>query len=222
MLIIHENLKKIYPDAKLGILVMKDVENLPTDSEFIKAKMAVIDDLFKQYENYNRKDFVNSEPICHYINYYKKFKKTYHVLLQLESVVLKSHPVPNVSTLVESMFLAELKNLLLTAAHDFDKIQFPIELNLAEGSESFIVISGKQQSTTPNDMMLCDEEGIISSILNGPDSRTQITSDTKNVLFYTYAPNGIDDNTIYNHLNDIVSYVYIFSPNAKVDLLDIF
>lgn len=222
MLIVHENLKKIYPDAKLGILVMKDVKNLPTDCEFIKTKMAVIDDLFKQYENYNRKDFVKSEPICHYINYYKKFKKTYHVLLQLESVVLKSHPVPNVSTLVESMFLAELKNLLLTATHDFDKIQFPLELKLAEGNESFIGISGKQQSTTKNDMLLCDAEGIISSILNGPDYRTQITSDTKNAIFYTYVPNDIKDNIILNHLNDIVSYVSIFAPDAKVDLLNIF
>ena len=222
MLIIHENLKKIYPNAKLGILVMKDVKNLFEDSAFIKAKISVTKQLLMQYENYNRKDFVKSEPVCHYINYYKQFKKTYPVLLQLESVVLKSCPLPNVSTLVESMFLAELKNLLLTAAHDLDKIQFPIELNLAEGGESFVGISGKQQSTTSNDMMLCDKEGIISSILNGPDSRTQITSDTKNALFYTYVPNCIDDNTIYNHLNDIISYVSIFAPDAKVDLINIF
>ena len=222
MLIINEDLKKAYPYAKLGILIIKDVKNLLEDCEFIKTKMSVTEHLLKQYENYNRRDFVKSEPVCHYINYYKKFKKTYPVLLQLESVVLKSHLLPNVSTLVESMFLAELKNLLLTAAHDFDKIQFPLELNLADGSESFVGISGKQQSTTQNDMMLCDTEGIISSILNGPDYRTQITSDTKNVIFYTYAPMDINDNTIYNHLNDIVSYVSIFAPNAKIDMLNIF
>lgn len=59
MIIISEDFKKAYPDAKLGILVMKDVKNLPTDSEFIKTKLSVIEQLLKQYENYNRKDFVN-------------------------------------------------------------------------------------------------------------------------------------------------------------------
>lgn len=222
MIKISNDLKLTYPNAKFGILIIKDVVNLPIHPEFINTKTLITENLLKEYENYDRKEFVKSEPVCFYKDYYKKFKKTYPVLLQLESIVVKANPLPNVSTLVESMFIAELKNMLLTAAHDFDKIQFPLQLRLSQDNESFIGISGREQFTTANDMMLADENGIISSILNGPDHRTQVTGSTKNVVFYVYAPNGIDNYTITNHLNDIISYVSIFSPDAKVDLLNIF
>ena len=222
MLTISEDFKEIYPNAKFGVLIMKDVKNQPINADFNQTKTLIKEQLLSQYQNYNRKEFVKSEPVCFYTNYYKKFKKTYPVMLQLESIVLKSKELPNVSTLVESMFLAELKNLLLTAGHDFDKIEFPLKLNLADGNESFIGISQKEQFLTKNDMMLSDGHEVISSILNGPDYRTQITSETKNALFFIYTPNGINENIILNHLKDISSYVSIFAPDAKVDLLDIF
>lgn len=222
MLIVSEDLKKVYPGAKLGILIIKDVKNLPTDSEFIKTKSLTKNQIIEQHKEFNRKEFVKSEPMCFYKDYYKKFKKTYPVLLELESVVLKSMPIPNVSTLVEAMFLAELKNMLLTAGHDLDELHLPIKLNLAQGTESFTGISGKQQFLAKNDMMLSDGNDIISSILNGPDYRTRITMNTKNVMYYTYAPSGIDDNIILSHLNDIKNYVSIFSPDSKTDLIKIY
>lgn len=222
MLTKSEDFKRTYPDAKLGILIMNDVKNLKTNPEFMKTKSLLKEQLLTQYKNYDRKEFVKSEPMYYYKNYYKKFKKTYPVLLQLESVVLKSNPIPNVSTIVEAMFISELKNMLLTAAHDLDKIEMPIQLNLTHGTESFIGISSKEQFTAANDMMLSDQKGIISSILNGPDYRTRITNDTRNVLFCVYAPTGIDNITIHNHLNDIIKYVSIFSPNSKVHSLNIF
>ncbi|MFL0251009.1 phenylalanine--tRNA ligase beta subunit-related protein [Clostridium neuense] len=222
MLTISEDLKELYPAAKLGILIIKNVRNLHSNPKFNEIKASVQNELLNRYPNFNRKEFIKTEPVCFYRNYYKKFKKTYPVQLELESVVLKGKSIPNVSTLVEAMFTAELKNLLLTAGHDFDKINFPLKLSLADGSESFTGISHKEQTLAKNDMMLSDGTSIISSILNGPDYRTKISTDTKNALFYTYIPSGISDDAILSHLKDISNYVSIFSPDAKVDLLKIF
>jgi len=222
LLTISENLKELYPDAKFGMLVMKNVKNLHTDPRFSEIKASVQNELLNKYPDFNRKEFVKTEPICFYKNYYKKFKKTYPVQLELESVVLKGKSIPNVSTLVEAMFTAELKNLLLTAGHDLDKINFPLTLSLADGSENFTGISCKDQSLAKNDMMLSDETSVISSILSGPDYRTRITDNTKNALFYTYIPSGISDDAILRHLKDISNYISIFSHDAKVDLIKIF
>ncbi|MBV7273466.1 hypothetical protein I6U48_11160 [Clostridium sp. PL3] len=222
LLILEENLKTLYPNSKFGVLIIKDVENPSTNSEFNKTKLLVREQLLGQYQNYNRKDFTKSEPVYFYTNYYKKFRKTYPVQLQLESIITKGNSLPNTAALVEAMFVAELKNLLLTAGHDLDKIEFPIKLSLGKGNENFIGISEKEQFLTKNDMMLCDSKGIMSSILNGPDSRTQITKDTKNVMFFVYTPGGIGDDIIRNHLYDIKSYVSVFSPNSKTDLLEVF
>jgi DNA/RNA-binding domain of Phe-tRNA-synthetase-like protein len=222
MLTFTEDLKKLYPSAKFGILIIRDVKNPSANAEFNEAKLTAREQLLSKYTNYNRKDFTKTEPICYYTNYYKKFKKTYPVQLQLESIILKGNSLPNAAALVEAMFIAELKNSLLTAGHDLDKIEFPLILDLAQGNENFIGISNKEQYLTKSDMMLSDKKGIISSILNGPDYRTRITKDTKNVMFFVYAPDGIDADIISNHLSDIKAYVSIFSPHSKIDLLEIF
>ena len=64
-----------------------------------------------------------------YINYYKRFKKTYHVLLQLESIN-KNKSIPRVDAPVQAMFMAELNSFLLTAGHDLNRIQSPIKIPL--------------------------------------------------------------------------------------------
>ena len=75
MIKISNDLKITYPDAKFGMLIMKEVRNLPSHPDFIKTKTLINEDLLKEYENYDRKEFVKSEPVCFYKDYYKKFKK---------------------------------------------------------------------------------------------------------------------------------------------------
>ncbi len=217
-----EDLKRLYPNTKFGVLIIKGVENPSSNIDLNETKQLTKEQLLNQYQNYSRKEFTQTEPFCYYVNYYKKFKKTYPVLLQLESVILKSNPLPNTEPLVEAMFMAELKNLLLTAGHDLDKVEFPVKMDLSNGNEMYTGISGREKYLTSNDMMLSDSKGIISSILNGPDYRTRITKDTKNVMFFVYAPGGIDEQIIFNHLYDIKSYITLFSPNSTTDLMEIF
>lgn len=47
------------------------------------------------------------KPIQAYAVYYKRFKKTYPLLLQLETLIVKQKPFPMVSTLVDAMFMAD-------------------------------------------------------------------------------------------------------------------
>jgi len=71
-------------------------------------------------------------------------------------------------------------------------------------------------------MLIRDQVGVISSIIYGPDQRTQITPDTRNVVFTVYAPPGIDEQTVIDHLQHIKEHVMIFSPEAQVELLEVY
>jgi hypothetical protein len=71
-------------------------------------------------------------------------------------------------------------------------------------------------------MMIRDRNGIISSIIYGPDQRTQITPDTRNVIFTVYAPPGINEQTVVEHLQHIKENVLIVAPQAKVEHLHIY
>src|SRR6059036_3954977 len=64
-----------------------------------------------------------------YAAYYRRFRKTYHVELQLESTLLKGRAIPRSPALVTGMVAAELKNQLLRAGHDLDAIEPPVTLD---------------------------------------------------------------------------------------------
>jgi DNA/RNA-binding domain of Phe-tRNA-synthetase-like protein len=120
------------------------------------------------------------------------------------------------------MFMAELKNLLLTAGHDLEAIQLPVRLDVSTGSERYILLNGQEQVLKPGDMMMADEQGIISSVLYGPDRRTRITPDTRRVLFAVYAPAGIGEQAVRQHLQDIQTDVMLVAPDAEVESLEVY
>lgn len=222
MLEISSKVKEIYPNIKFGVMIVNMTYSTPDKENFLLLKNAEIENIIAQNSEYNRKEKIKTEPISNYIRYYKKFKKTYPILLQLESLLLKSKGIPNVSIPVQAMFLSELKNLLLTAGHDIDKIESPLKIDLANGGEHFFGIGEREQALTKDDLFLSDKCGILSSILNGPDNRTQITKETKNILYFVYGPDGISENQIYNHLSDIKDYILSAFPDSKIDLIDVF
>ena len=159
LLIISDEVKKVYPEALMGILVMKNVCNPKKHKELDKCTLELENNLRKKFTGLDRADLKNMEPLKTYNNYYKKFKKTYQVLLQLESIVFKNKSIPKVAALVEVMFMAELENLLLTAGHDLDAIDLPIKLDVSSGGEKYTQISGQGKELIYNDMMVSDSKG---------------------------------------------------------------
>jgi hypothetical protein len=63
---------------------------------------------------------------------------------------------------------------------------------------------------------------VISSIIYGPDQRTQIMPNTQNVIFTAYAPPGINEQTVLEHLQHIRDNVLVFAPQAQVELLNVY
>jgi DNA/RNA-binding domain of Phe-tRNA-synthetase-like protein len=124
--------------------------------------------------------------------------------------------------LVEAMFMAEVRNMLLTAGHDLDSLQLPVRLDVTKGDEIYTLMRGQPQQVKPGDMAISDCQGIISNIIYGPDQRTQIQPGTRNVIYTTYAPAGISETAITEHLQDIQEYVRLFAPQARTEMLAIF
>jgi DNA/RNA-binding domain of Phe-tRNA-synthetase-like protein len=211
-----------FPKAHAGVLVICDVTNPPQHVELEKRKAALEEQLRSHYSSQDRAALQQLPVLQAYSAYYRRFKKTYHVQLQLESIVFKDKAIPSVSALVEAMFMAEVSNLLLTAGHDLDALRLPITLEVAQGHESYLVLRGQEQPLKAGDMFMRDSVGVISSILYGPDQRTQITAQTQNAMFTVYAPAGIDAQQVGDHLMDIQRYVELFAPAARVELLKVF
>jgi DNA/RNA-binding domain of Phe-tRNA-synthetase-like protein len=222
MFTVAEAWKMTYPGASVGILVMRNVINPQRHEMLDQRKVELEDQLRAQFSGYDRARIKALPAIQAYNAYYRRFKKTYHVQLQLESVVLKNRPIPRVAALVEAMFMAELKDLLLTAGHDLELVQTPVRIDVADGTEHYIRINGSEQRLKAGDMKIVDAVGVLSSIIYGPDRRTQIGPSTRRVLFTAYAPPGIAEDAVYEHLRGIRDNVVLVSPEAEVVSLHVY
>jgi DNA/RNA-binding domain of Phe-tRNA-synthetase-like protein len=219
---ITEAWRAAYPGASAGILAIHGVSNPAVHPELERRKQVIESDLRAQFAGKTRAD-IEALPVIHaYNEYYKAFKKTYHVQLQLESIAFKGKAIPSVAALVEAMFMAEVKNRLLTAGHDLDSLQLPVTIHVAQGSETYTTLRGQEQTLKANDMYMADRSGIISSIIYGPDQRTQITPDTTRALFTVYAPPGIEARFVRSHLEDLLDFAVCIAPTASVAALEVF
>jgi len=210
-----------FPGAQIGILALNNVANPEVCPALDRRKTALEDGLRNQFAGQTRQTIEALPTIQAYTTYLKPFKKTYHVLLQLESVALKGKPIPRVAALVEAMFMAELESQLLTAGHDLDNLQLPVSIELAGGDERYHLLNGQEQLLKPNDMYIRDRLGIISDVIYGPDQRTQIRQETCRVLFTVYAPAGIGQERLSHHLETMREYVKLISPQAETAALEI-
>jgi DNA/RNA-binding domain of Phe-tRNA-synthetase-like protein len=213
--------KTAHPDAHAGFLVMRGVDNPASHPELERLKQVLESQLRGQFAGQDRRALDAHGPIPAYAAYYKPFKKSYHVQAQFESIVFKGWPIPSVAALVEAMFMAEVKNLLLTAGHDVERLQPPVTVSVGAGSERYTLLRGQEQAVKAGDMLMADQAGVISSIIYGPDQRTQIAADTGHVLFAVYAPAGILAASVQAHLLDIRDYVLVVSPGATIETLQV-
>ncbi|MFC1790677.1 hypothetical protein ACFLZP_04315 [Patescibacteria group bacterium] len=211
-----------FPDAFAGALLIRDIINVNNSSSLSQKRAEVEQAVQKQFSGFSKEEIKSIPIIKSYQNHYKKFGKTYHVRLQLESIILKGKSNSNPNGIVEAMFIAEMKNLLLTACHDLTTTKPPVVFDASIGQEIFTTISGQPQQLKPLDMIMRDSGGVICSVIYGPDSRTRVQKSTRDALYAVYAPAGIKKDQIFEHLKDIQTNVLLFSPDAKTELLEVY
>jgi DNA/RNA-binding domain of Phe-tRNA-synthetase-like protein len=207
---------KAYPGAMIGALAIQGVANPKNSPALDSQKHDLETRLRSQYASLKRSELQSLASIQPYAAYYGRFGKTYHLLLQLESVALKKKSIPRVAALVEAMFMAELSTLILTAGHDREALRGQVHVDVATGAETYVTPNGQIQTLKPGDMFLRDEEGILSCILYGPAQRARIAGETTHVLFTAYAPPGLEAEKMRDHLRALEANVFTITPGAEV------
>jgi len=206
-----------HPGAAIGLLEISGIERKLISPELNQHKREVEARLRQDFAGYSRKALMMSPVMAAYIRYYKRFTMTYHVLLQVESIVLKGKNLPNVSPLVDANFTAEVSTFVLTAGHDVAKLREPIVIDTSHEAEEMTAMNGSQKQMRNGDMVMRDQLGLCCSILYGQDNSSPITAETEHVLYVSYAPTGVPAETVMDHLLQIKQNVNLFSPNARVE-----
>jgi DNA/RNA-binding domain of Phe-tRNA-synthetase-like protein len=222
MIKISTNWQQSHPGAALGVLTIRKIKAHGKSKSLEDKRTSLENQLCERYQGMRRADLLQVPEIAAYATYYKRFKKTYHLLLQLESIVLKNKQIPKGVPLIQAMFMAELNSLLLTAGHDLDCLQGSIKLDSASGEEVYTLLRGDKVTCKSGDMITSDSQGVFCSVIYGQDLRTRITNDTQNILYVVYVPPGIKTEVIENHLLDLEQNVRLITPRAETEFRNIY
>lgn len=195
---------------------MRDIDNAGASAQLALRKRDIEARLRARYRGFTRRDFLALPVIAAYERYYARFNKTYHVQLQLESIVLKGRALPDVSPAVDANFMAEVETLVLTAGHDADRLIAPVAIDASRAGDRMTQMNGQPKDLRPHDMVMRDAAGICCSVIYGQDDRSPITARTRRVLYVAYAPAGVPAEAIEQQLHGIADNIRVFSAFAPV------
>lgn len=209
--------RNAHPGGIIGLLELSGIENFHATSVLDERKQETEASLRERYRSFTRQDFLALPVMSAYEKYYKRFDKTYHVLLQVESIVIKGKNLPNVLPLVDANFIAEVETLVLTAGHDVAKLREPITIDVSREGDQMTQMNGTSRVIRAGDMIMRDADGISCSIIYGQDNRSPITTQTSHVLYVAYAPAGVPAESVDSQLQKIEENIRLFSPNILIE-----
>lgn len=203
--------------AVIGLLELSGITQPESSPRLDERKRETEARVRAQYQGMTRKDIAAHPVMAAYIRYYKRFSKTYHVLLQAESIALKDKNLPDVCPLVDAVFISEMETFVLTAGHDVSRLQPPILIDVSLEDEQMIQMDGTVKTIRAGDMVMRNAEGISCSILYGQCKRSPITAQTEHVLYVIYAPPGVPVESVEAQMQGVEANIRLFSPNAVVE-----
>jgi DNA/RNA-binding domain of Phe-tRNA-synthetase-like protein len=203
--------------ATIGVLELSGLDNHGASPRLTERKRAIEASLRQRYRGFRRQDFLALPVMADYDRYYKRFNKSYHVQLQLESIVLNGKPLPDVSPAVDANFMAEVETLILTAGHDAQKLRGPIVIDVSGDGDQMTQMNGASRAIRSGDMVMRDAGGISCSIIYGQDARSPISPESSHVLYVAYAPADIAADVVERQLAGIEEHLRLVSPDLAVE-----
>ncbi len=183
------------------------------DPEAFEAlKQAELSSLREEFADYERAAVFGSNP---YNRYFKKYKKTYPVLQQFESWLLKGRPFPSGNPINEIAFLTELKTRTLLGTHDIDAFIGTAELFCPDAKIEYTGLRGEPVHCYPGDVTGRDDGGIILSMIAGADDRTCLHPDSRHISFLFFGVPGVTKEEIAAVQRLLIGYVKTLVPGLE-------
>ena len=165
----------------------------------------------KAAEPYERKAVFGENP---YFRFFKKFKKTFPIVLQFESAVIRGAGIPGENPVTDVPYLLELTSHVLSGTHDIDHIVGGVELYLSSERTNFPGMRGSEMHTYPGDFCARDGEGIIFSEIAGADGRTFARPESRRVFYPIFGTPGLPVEVIERAIDSLHRYVGVLAPEA--------
>ncbi len=183
--IIEEEFWDLFPEAKIGIVVCKGINNAIQDEEKYAGMLASSEK--EAMKHLPVEDFSKNEVIQVWRGAYSRFKTKKGARSSIEALfkrVHKGNSIGTINPLVDIYNSISLRYAMPCGGEDIDTFAGDMKLTKAVGDEPFITY-GSDKSAPPyeGEIVYKDDEGAICRCWNWRESvRTMLTEDTRNAF----------------------------------------
>lgn len=204
MLEISPSFAKDYAGCYLGYITV-EYETPPAFTPDLEAELSRRErTIAERYGGLARAELKALPVLSEYVRHFKRFKKSYHVMLQLASTV-EGKPLPRINPLVSIMLASELSTLVLSSGHDLDVVSTPLLFDTGHSDREIELLGGRRQPLKDGDITLRDGETTLAAVVYGQSVHGMITDGTTRAALVAYGVPGVEGETVAAHLSDMAA-----------------
>lgn len=182
--IIEDSFWELFPDASIGVIVAKGLENSVTSPDFANMLEEASEKVRVSLEG---AELAKHPVISVWREAYKKFKSPRENRSSVEALIRRAYngkPVGTINPLVDIYNYVSLKYMLPCGGEDLDVVKGDIKLTRAAGDEPFTPLgSDSNDFPAEGEVIYRDDEGAICRCWNWREAdRTKLTEETENVF----------------------------------------
>lgn len=207
---LNPSVKMKHPDLTIAYAIAQNVKVERIEKKLEDEKKRVIKEIKSEYE---------STPVLEIpeLEAYREFYRTLRVdptkvRPPIEYLLRKvmGGNLPSINTLVDLCLLASVKNLAIISVYDLDNTKGSLTVDLAKGNEKLHLIAGKTVTLAVGEVLLRDEEKILTGYIHGDAESTMVSTKTKNALLIAWNAPGIGREKVEAVLNLTAGYIMNF------------
>lgn len=202
--------KERYPELVIGYATARNVKVERVLKKLEEEKQRILSEVREKYATV---PVLETPEVKAYREFYKamgvdptKIRPPVEYLLR--KAIAGQFPVIN--NLVDSCLLASVKHGAIVSVYDLDKMRGIPIVTLAKKAETFQLIDGRSVTSVIGEVLLRDDEKVLTAYTLGDAKASMVTSQTKNALMVAWNAPGISRNQVEAALSLAVDYVTRF------------
>lgn len=155
------------------------------------------------------KDEARKINLVEFERFFKANEQKFPLTKQIASAASRGFPL--VPDPVLALLALEAATGILMGVQNLDAVDSFVTLDCLESAESFIGMRGERVTSSRGQIVVRDKQGIIASLFRGPDKRTAVQPDGRNLLFYVF---DTDTGLGEGHDRAVAKITRLFPPDV--------
>lgn len=206
MMKLDPKVREKYPDFVAGYVWVSGVTIEPTVEGLLERKRQIFSDIKARYGAINILDIPEVKAYRALFKAMGADPSSYRPAPEYMLRRALDDRFPAINNLVDSCLLATVEHWASAGVYDLEKVKGEVRTTLATEAQTFELIDGRKLSPKPGEIILRDDQKIMSAYTLGDAKAAMVTQKTSNALIAVWNAPGIGRERVEASVNSLAIY----------------